>query len=89
MQDSVFQANHVIAFNTKVIAANETIVKTCEDELQKLNELESGSLSGWFGSRAVSVRGKFLLQKMRCASEKIQLLDEKNTALKKVLARGG
>lgn len=85
----MFQANQDIAFNTKVIAANETIVKACEDELRNLNQLESGSLSGWFGSRAVRARGKYLLKKMRAAAEKIESLDEKNVALKKVLSKGG
>ena len=85
----MFQANQDIAFNTKVIAANEAIVKTCEDELRRLNELESGSFTGWYGSKAVSTRGKYLLKKMRTAAEKIESLDDKNNALKKILAKGG
>ena len=88
MADPTFQANEDINFNLKVIAANETIVKACEDELMTLKEVEAGT-SHWWGSRkAVGSRGEYLLKKMRVAEEKIETLEKQNTALKKTLSKG-
>lgn len=86
--DSTFHANQDIAFNMKVIAANETIVKACEDELVTLKEVEAGTAHWWGSRRGVSSRGEYLLKKMRVAVEKIESLEKQNAALKKILSKG-
>ena len=85
--DPIFQASQEIAYNQKVIAANEAVVKACEDELMTLKEVEAGTSHWWGSRRAVSSRGEYLLRKMRTAGEKIEALEKQNAALKKTLAK--
>ncbi|KAF7800270.1 hypothetical protein EIP86_011517 [Pleurotus ostreatoroseus] len=89
VEDSIFQANQDYALNQKLIAANETIVKACEDELLTLKEVEAGTSHWWGSRRAVSSRGEYLLKKMRVAEEKIEAFEKQNNSLKKVLSRAG
>ncbi|KAJ3533719.1 hypothetical protein NM688_g7243 [Phlebia brevispora] len=87
VEDSVFQANQDFVLNQKIIAANEAIVKACEEELLTLKEVEAGT-SHWWGSRkAVSSRGEYLLKKMRVAVEKIEALEKQNAAYKRTLSK--
>ncbi|KZT03537.1 uncharacterized protein LAESUDRAFT_761884 [Laetiporus sulphureus 93-53] len=87
VQDSVFQASQDIAFNEKVIAASESIVKACEQELLALKDVNAGT-SDWWGSRtAVRDRSNYLLKKMRIAEEKIEALEKQNGNLRKVLSK--
>lgn len=87
VQDPIFQATQDIAFNEKIITASETIVRTCEDELTKLNEIGKEHKPWW--SNSVSTRTSYLLEKMGIAEEKIERLEKLNLELKKVLAKGG
>lgn len=85
--DHIFRATQDIAFNEKVIAASESTVKACEQELLALKDVDAGT-ADWWGSRtAVRERMNYLLKKMRLAEEKIEALDKQNTSLKKILSK--
>ena len=85
--DSIFQAVQDIAFNQKIIASNEAVVRACEEELLTLKEVEAGT-SHWWGSRkAVTSRSEYLLRKMRDAVEKMENLERQNASLKKTLSK--
>ncbi|OSX64663.1 hypothetical protein POSPLADRAFT_1044153 [Postia placenta MAD-698-R-SB12] len=87
VQDHIFRATQDIAFNEKVIAASESTVKACEQELLALKDVDAGT-ADWWGSRtAVRERMNYLLKKMRLAEEKIEALDKQNTSLKKILSK--
>ncbi|KAL1746991.1 RNA12 protein-domain-containing protein [Schizophyllum fasciatum] len=86
-QDSIFEAMMDTAYNKKIIAASETTVKECEEELLKLKEI--GLENGWLGRTPSSERANYLYDKMQKAQRKIVQLERKNDELKKVLARGG
>ncbi|OBZ75791.1 Mitochondrial escape protein 2 [Grifola frondosa] len=88
VEDSVFRATQDIAFNEKAIAASETIVKACEQELITLKDVDAGTSSWWGSNGAVEKRGNYLLKKMRAAEDKIETLDKQNVNLKKVLSKG-
>lgn len=85
--DPIFQATQDIAFNQKIISANEVTIKACEDELITLNEVEAGTSHWWGSRRAVTGRQEYLLKKMRNASEKIESLEKQNASLKKILSK--
>ncbi|KAJ7697123.1 RNA12 protein-domain-containing protein [Mycena olivaceomarginata] len=85
VNDSIFQATQDIAFNEKVIAAAESTVKACELELLSLKDIEGG----WGGNAASSTRSRYLLSKMHASAMKIEVLEGRNSELKKVLAKGG
>ncbi|RDX48409.1 exonuclease [Lentinus brumalis] len=87
--DSVFKATQDIAFNEKVIASAEVIVKACEDELLVLKDVDAGTASWWGSQRAVEMREHYLLKKMRAAEQKIESLEKENAHLKKTLSKGG
>ncbi|GBE82399.1 RNA12 protein-domain-containing protein [Sparassis latifolia] len=87
VRDTVFQATQDIAFNEKVIAASESIVKACELELLTLKDVDAGTSLFWGSRRAVSQRTDYLLKKMRIAEEKIEVLEKQNLNLKKILAK--
>ncbi|KAF7974077.1 hypothetical protein HWV62_13499 [Athelia sp. TMB] len=89
VRDPVFQANQDIAFNEKIIASSENTVRACEDELMTLKDL-GGAYSSWWwwGQTPSSQRAKFLLSKMKDAEKKVEMLEKRNTELKKVLAKG-
>ncbi|RPD65868.1 exonuclease [Lentinus tigrinus ALCF2SS1-7] len=84
--DSVFKATQDIAFNEKVIAASETIVKACEQELLVLKDVDAGTANWWGSKRAVEMRANYLLKKMRAAEQKVENLERENAQLKKTLA---
>lgn len=89
LSDPVFQATQDIAYNTKLITAAETTIKTCEQELLVLKEVEAAT-SGFWGSRAaVSQRIEYLLKNMKAAGTKMEALEKQNASLKKVLSKGG
>jgi hypothetical protein len=82
--DATFRAVQDIALNEKAIASAESSIKTCEEELLKLEQirpLDRGLLS----SGATQQRAAFLLKKMRDAENKIEKLEAMNTKLKKSL----
>ena len=82
--DTTFRAVQDIALNEKAIASAESSIKTCEEELLKLEQirpLDSGLLS----NGATRQRAAFLFKKMRDAETKIEKLEEINTKLKKSL----
>lgn len=85
--DHIFQATQDIALNQKVIAANEGVVKACEDELIVLREVEAGTSHWWGSRRAVVSRQEYLLKKMRTAVENIEALEKQNAQLKKTLSK--
>ncbi|KAF8184984.1 RNA12 protein-domain-containing protein [Mycena galopus ATCC 62051] len=89
VNDSIFQATQDIAFNEKVIAGAETIVKACEEELLSLKEIGKDSEHWWSGNTASSTRSRYLLSKMQSSAMKIEFLERRNSELKKVLAKGG
>ncbi|KAJ7697118.1 RNA12 protein-domain-containing protein [Mycena olivaceomarginata] len=71
-------------FQRKVIAAAESTVKACEQELLSLKDIEGG----WGGNAASSMRSRYLLSKMHASAMKIEALEGRNSELKKVLAKG-
>lgn len=87
--DPIFQATQDIAYNTKLIASADSTIKSCEQELLILKDVEAGT-SGLWGSRsAVTQRVEYLLKNMRAAETKIETLEKQNAALKKILSKGG
>ncbi|KAH8102922.1 RNA12 protein-domain-containing protein [Cristinia sonorae] len=87
--DPIFQATQDISYNNKLIASAESTVKTCEQELLVLKDVEAGT-SGMWGSRsAVTQRVEYLLKNMKAAEIKIENLEKQNAGLKKVLTKGG
>ena len=83
----MFAATQDIAYNQKIIASNEAVVRACEEELMTLKEVEAGTSHWWGSRRAVTDREEYLLKKMRAAQEKIESLEKQNTQLKKVLSK--
>lgn len=78
-----------LAMNEKVIAAAESTVKACEQELITLKDVDAGT-ADWLGSRrAVKERSYFLLKKMQDAEEKIEALEKQNLQLKRSLSTRG
>lgn len=45
LPDPVFHSSNAIDLNTHVIASNESVIKTCEEELLNLNTLEGVKMS--------------------------------------------
>ncbi|TFY60118.1 hypothetical protein EVJ58_g5342 [Rhodofomes roseus] len=87
VQDPIFRATQDIAFNERVIAASESTVKSCEQELLTLKDVDAGT-ADWMGSRtAVRDRMNYLLKKMRLAGDKIEMLEKQNANLRKVLSK--
>jgi hypothetical protein len=79
--DPVFAATQDLALKDKGIAKAETMIKACEEELLRLNEIGS--------SRAARRREDYLLAKMRDAQSSLETLEGDAGELKKVLAKGG
>ncbi|KAH9925242.1 RNA12 protein-domain-containing protein [Fomitopsis serialis] len=87
VQDPVFRATQDIAFNERIIAASEGTVKSCEQELLTLKDVDAGT-ADWMGSRtAVRDRMNYLLKKMRLAGDKIEMLEKQNANLRKALSK--
>lgn len=86
--DNVFQATQEIAYNDKLIASSEATIRTCEEELLKLHEID-GDAGRWFGAGAgsVSAREGYLRKKLGTAVKKVENLEARNTELKKVLVK--
>ncbi|KAI0079001.1 hypothetical protein K474DRAFT_1592893 [Panus rudis PR-1116 ss-1] len=89
VHDPVFNATQEMSINAKLIAAAETTIKACEDELLALNNIDQGTSHWWGPSSAVKQRRDHLLKNMHAAESKIDTLEKQNAALKKVLAKGG
>jgi hypothetical protein len=84
-QDHVFSATQDIAFNTKLISTQESVIKACEEELSRLTDIGERTRSSlWGEDRAVSARIRYLLKKMGEAESKIEGLEKVNARLKKV-----
>jgi hypothetical protein len=73
-----------IALNEKAIASAESSIKSCEEELLKLEQIKPLD-RGLFSIGATQQRAVFLLRKMRDAETKIEKLEEVNSKLKKSL----
>ena len=85
--DPIFRATQDITFNERVIAASESTIKSCEQELLTLKDVDAGT-ADWMGSRtAVRDRMNYLLKKMRTAGDKIEMLEKENARLRKVLSK--
>lgn len=70
-----------------MIAASENTIKSCEQELLTLKDVDAGT-ADWMGSRtAVRDRMNYLLKKMRIAGDKIEVLEKENARLRKVLSK--
>jgi len=89
VNDSIFQATQDIAFNEKMIAAAESTVKACEQELLSLKEIGRDFDHWWGRNKASSTRSRYLLSKMHISAMQIEALERRNAELKKVLARDG
>ncbi|KDQ60596.1 hypothetical protein JAAARDRAFT_67035 [Jaapia argillacea MUCL 33604] len=89
VRDPIFQATQDISFNEKQIASAESIVRACEEELLTLKQLGTDP-NHWLESLgASSTRSAYLFKKMQAAEVKVEALEKKNAALKKVLSKGG
>ena len=73
-----------VALNEKAIASAESSIKSCEEELLKLEQIRPLD-RGIFSTGATQQRAAFLLKKMRDAETKIEKLEEINAKLKKSL----
>ena len=82
--DVTFRAVQDIALNEKAIASAESSIKSCEEELLRLEQIKPLD-RGLFSTGATQQRATFLLKKMRDAETKVEKLDEMNTRLKKSL----
>ncbi|KAK7693179.1 hypothetical protein QCA50_002745 [Cerrena zonata] len=87
VHDTVFQATQDIAFNMKLLASAESVVKTCEDELVALNNIDAGTSTWWGPNRAVKQRREHVLKNLHAAGVKIENLEKQNIALKKLLSK--
>ena len=84
--DAVFGATQDIDYNKQLIAASESTIKACEEELLRLTGIGEHTRSPVFGTdRAVSMRTRYLLNAMGEASAKIDSLERANAKLKKLL----
>lgn len=82
----MFSASQDIDYNKQLIAASETMIKACEEELLRLTEIGEHTRSSIFGTdRAVGVRVRYLLSTMGEASAKIESLERVNAKLRKLL----
>ncbi|KAG5651522.1 hypothetical protein H0H81_008334 [Sphagnurus paluster] len=86
--DPIFQATQDYACNEKAIASAEKTVKACEEELKALRDIAAMDTRPWwyFGlgrPSAVSIRSRYLADKMLAATRKVDTLDMKNKELKK------
>jgi len=86
VDDPVFRSRQDIALNEKAIASSESTIKSCEDELLKLEKVRALD-SGLLSIGATRQRANFLLTKMQEAESKIEKLEQANTKLKKELKR--
>lgn len=79
-----------IATNEKLIAAADSTIRACEDELLTLRNIgmEAGK-SIWHGKGATGLRAEALLKKMEDAVMKMDRLEKANGRLKKTLASKG
>jgi len=85
--DPVFGASQDIDYNKQLIAASESKIKACEEELLRLTEIGERTKSSVFGrDRAVSMRTRYLMNAMGEASAKIESLEKANAKLKRLLA---
>lgn len=85
--DPIIRATQDIAFNERMIATSESTIKSCEQELLTLKDVDAGT-ADWMGSRtAVLHRMNYLLKKMRLAGDKIEILEKENVRLRKVLTK--
>ncbi|KAK7023862.1 mitochondrial escape protein 2 [Favolaschia claudopus] len=90
VNDQIFQATQDIAFNEKIIASSESTIKSCEQELLSLKEINKDNQHWlWGGSTAAATRSRYLQSKMLSSSLKIETLERRNSELKKALAKGG
>lgn len=92
LSDPIFQATQNLAFNTKLVEASETIVKSCESELIALKEIASFDQGSWnllAGPSPTKQRATHLLEKMQAAQESVRKLEKRNAELKAVLKKGG
>jgi len=94
VNDPIFQATQDISFNDKALATSEKTVQACEQELQNLRGIASLEAIPWWtlGIRrqsATSARARYLAEKMLAATKKIELMEQNNAKLKKILAKGG
>lgn len=88
VHDPVFQATQDLALNQTLISSAETAVKSCESELNTLQEMavrESWTHRLWGRGRASAERMRYLSRKMYAAQQKIQSLEKQNAELRRVL----
>ncbi|KAG8903451.1 mitochondrial escape protein 2 [Tulasnella sp. 403] len=86
VNDRIFHAVQDIAYNNKVIAAEEATIRKCEEELTTLRGigLDLGS-SFLGGSGATGARAGYLLAKMRASQEKVEAKERAVKKLKRIL----
>ncbi|KAI6116935.1 RNA12 protein-domain-containing protein [Pisolithus croceorrhizus] len=88
VHDPVFQATQDLALNQILISSAETTVKSCESELNTLQEMairESWTQRLWGIGRGSAERTRYLARKMYAAQQKIQTLEKQNAELRRVL----
>lgn len=88
--DPVFRATQELSLNTARIASAEATVKSCEEELRLLSELNEPVpiRSGWYGKRNAAIaRASYILKKMQAAEATVEKLEAANSDLKKILVK--
>ena len=84
--DPLFNSLQEIGFNKKQITTAEARVRACEEELLTLKSIGLDMRESYWSKSPVSLRAKYLMQKMRSCSQKIIDLEKRNAQLKKILA---
>ena len=97
LKDPVFRATCQIEYNSALIAKAEGDIKTYETELALLKDIMTGEgdstlglghLRGWFKGPAIRDRARSLLEKMGKSLDKLEVLEEENGEMLKVLSSG-
>jgi len=84
--DTIFRAVQDISYNNRAIAAEESTIKKCEDELLTLKTIGLDTGRSFFGgNHATATRVAYLLDKMRTSEEKLEACEREIKKLKKVL----
>ncbi|KAJ3815708.1 RNA12 protein-domain-containing protein [Lentinula aff. lateritia] len=87
VNDPIFKATQEIEFNNRLVSIAETTIQSCEEELLKLVEIGKNAPSTWLSEDPSSRRSQYLLKKMMESERKLEVLERKNTELKKTLSK--
>ncbi|CAA7267988.1 unnamed protein product [Cyclocybe aegerita] len=90
VNDKIFRATQELGYNEKQISEAEGKIKGYEQELALLVETMKNENRRWwqFGRSACRERARYVGDKLVTAERKVEVLERKNSELKRTLARG-